>query len=99
MTKMLNARLTEVPNVDLTLRRPDAEDGAAVNGLIEQCKPLDENSVYCNLLQCSHFAETSSLAEIDGEVVGFVSGYLVPDSPWMSVSAQRSRILTCRKCC
>jgi len=81
VTKLSNAHLTNVPDIDLSLRRPDAEDGAAVNGLIEQCKPLDENSVYCNLLQCSHFAETSSLAEVDGEVAGFVSGYLVPESP------------------
>jgi L-2,4-diaminobutyric acid acetyltransferase len=34
--------------------------------------------MYCNLLQCSHFAETCALAERDGAVVGFVSGYLVP---------------------
>ncbi|MBO6949275.1 MAG: diaminobutyrate acetyltransferase [Rhodospirillales bacterium] len=64
---------------DLILRRPTPEDGVAVNDLVEQCKPLDENSVYCNLLQCSHFSETCSLAELDGEPVGFVSGYIVPE--------------------
>ncbi len=64
---------------DLILRRPTPEDGVAVNDLVEQCKPLDENSVYCNLLQCSHFSETSALAELGGEVAGFVSGYVVPE--------------------
>lgn len=64
---------------DLILRRPTPEDGVAVNDLVEQCKPLDENSVYCNLLQCSHFSETCSIAELDGEPVGFVSGYIVPE--------------------
>ena len=36
----------------IILRAPRADDGSAVNELIERCKPLDENSVYCNLLQC-----------------------------------------------
>ncbi len=47
--------------------------------LIAECKPLDENSMYCNLLQCDHFADTCILAEKGGEVVGWVSGYRVPD--------------------
>lgn len=63
---------------DVTVRRPRAEDGTDVNDLIERCKPLDENSVYCNLLQCSHFADTSAVAEIDGRIRGFTSGYIVP---------------------
>lgn len=50
----------------------------AVHELIQQCPPLDTNSLYCNLLQCSHFAQTSVVAEIDGEVAGFISGYTVP---------------------
>lgn len=70
-----------IESAPLILRRPDAEDGVAVNDLVARCKPLDENSVYCNLLQCSHFRETSALAEVDGDVRGFVSGYLLPDSP------------------
>ncbi|GLQ05923.1 L-2,4-diaminobutyric acid acetyltransferase [Sneathiella chinensis] len=49
--------------------------------MIARCKPLDENSLYCNLLQCSHFAETCALARIDGVPVGFVSGYIRPDAP------------------
>ncbi|MDP2697900.1 diaminobutyrate acetyltransferase [Thalassospira sp.] len=70
-------RTNKKPN--LVIRKPKATDGAAVNDLIAQCKPLDENSVYCNLLQCSHFAATCALAELDGEIVGFVSGYIVPE--------------------
>lgn len=62
----------------IILRAPRADDGSAVNELIERCKPLDENSVYCNLLQCSHFNDTCVVAEMDGEIVGFVSGYLLP---------------------
>ena len=60
------------------LRMPLATDGAAVHRLIARCPPLDLNSRYCNLLQCTHFADTSCVAEREGDVVGFVSGYLEP---------------------
>ncbi len=65
----------------ITLRKPCAEDGAAVWRLISECKPLDENSMYCNLIQCDHFADTCVLAEMDGEVVGWVSGHVPPSDP------------------
>ena len=62
----------------IKLRKPSVEDGAAVWELIGACKPLDENSMYCNLIQCEHFADTCVLAEMDGEVVGWVSGHIPP---------------------
>lgn len=46
--------------------------------LVEQCAPLDPNSMYCNLLQCSHFSDTSVAAVMDDELVSFTSGYLLP---------------------
>ncbi len=49
--------------------------------LIGNCPPLDTNSSYCNLLQCSHFSNTSVAAERDGELVGFISGYAIPERP------------------
>lgn len=63
----------------ITLRKPNPEDGSLVYALVERCKPLDTNSMYCNLLQCSHFRDTSVLAEEDGDVVGFISGYRLPE--------------------
>lgn len=63
------------------LRQPTSEDGAAVHQLIAACPPLDTNSLYCNLLQASHFAATSVAAELDGALVGFISGYIIPDRP------------------
>ncbi|WP_019530813.1 diaminobutyrate acetyltransferase [Dasania marina] len=65
----------------IELRMPSLADGVAVNSLVERCQPLDTNSTYCNLLQCGHFASTSVAAEKDGEIVGFVSGYLLPNRP------------------
>lgn len=63
----------------IVLRRPILEDGMGVYRLVESCPPLDANSSYCNLLQCSHFSATSVAAELAGSLVGFVSGYIVPD--------------------
>jgi L-2,4-diaminobutyric acid acetyltransferase len=80
--------------MDIKLRKPTAKDGMDVFKLIESCPPLDTNSSYCNLLQCSHFADTSILAEHEGSVVGFISGYVQPQASntlfvWqVAVSAQ-----------
>lgn len=65
-------------NLSVELRLPTAEDGTQVFDLVERCSPLDPNSLYCNLLQCSHMADTCVAATNDGQLVGFVSGYLIP---------------------
>lgn len=65
----------------ITLRKPGVEDGAALHRLVRECRPLDENSVYCNVLQCTHFADTCVVAEKDGALVGFVTGYRLPTNP------------------
>ncbi|WP_417221890.1 diaminobutyrate acetyltransferase [Amphritea sp.] len=78
------------------LRKPGAADGDSVNTLISHIPELDSNSCYCNLLQCSHFSDTSVLAESKGEVVGFVSGYQQPKDPsvlfiWQVAIAPKAR--------
>lgn len=49
--------------------------------LIERCPPLDTNSSYCNFLQCSHFSTTSVAAVFEDKLVGFISGYRIPERP------------------
>lgn len=66
---------------EIKLRKPSVEDGAALHALVRECKPLDENSIYCNLLQCTHFADTCIVAEKAGRLVGFVTGYRMPAAP------------------
>ena len=78
------------------LRVPTLKDGMDVFRLIENCPPLDRNSSYCNLLQCSHFAHTSIIAEEGGEIVGFVSGHVIPERLdtlfiWQVAVAERAR--------
>ena len=66
----------------VVLRRPTDGDGYNLHQLVARCQPLDTNSVYCNLLQCSDFADTAIAAEnAQGELVGFISGYRPPSRP------------------
>ena len=79
-----------------SLRKPEASDGAAIWRLIQDCKPLDENSMYCNLVQCDHFRDTCIVAEMEGEIVGWVSGYKLPDDPetlfvWQVAVSEKAR--------
>jgi L-2,4-diaminobutyric acid acetyltransferase len=67
-----------------------------VSALIAACPPLDANSAYCNLLQCSHFAETCVVAADEDALVGWVSGYVQPDQAdtlfiWQVAVAQSAR--------
>lgn len=81
-----------IPN----LRMPQAKDGAAIWELVQSCKPLDENSMYCNMIQCDHFSDTCTLAELNGEVVGWVSAYVMPNDPetlfvWQVAVSEKAR--------
>lgn len=72
---------TTTTDEQTVLRNPTKEDGAAIWSLIRRCKPLDENSMYCNLLQCDHFSDTCIVAETAGEIRAWVSGYVPPSEP------------------
>ncbi|MBY4677381.1 diaminobutyrate acetyltransferase [Marinobacterium arenosum] len=72
---------SQTEQVSVQLRAPVSADGAAVHRLVAACPPLDGNSMYCNLLQCSHMAETSVAALSGDQLVGFISGYRLPERP------------------
>lgn len=65
----------------INYRCPEAGDGLKVTELIKSCPPLDINSTYYYYMICRDFASTSILAEKDGKIGGFVSGYRRPDHP------------------
>ena len=66
---------------DIFFRMPESTDGPAVYELIKNCDPLDINSRYCNLLQTYHFKDTCVAAECpNGNLWGFISGYIIPNS-------------------
>lgn len=71
----------EPKRIEHAFRSPAAEDASAIWDLVASCSPLDPNSLYCNLLQCTHFAGTCIVAERDGMIEGWISGYRPPDDP------------------
>lgn len=78
------------------IRAPSADDAVAVHDLIGACPPLDTNSLYANLLQCTHFAQTCALARDKEGILAWVSGYLPPDQPdtyflWQVAAHPRAR--------
>ncbi len=80
----------------LVLRAPSAADGHALHQLVSGDVGLDQNSLMCNLLQCSHFADTSVAAYQGDQLVGFVSAYKHPNRPrslfvWQLVVAEHLR--------
>ena len=60
-------------------RPPQPADAAEVRALVEASGSLDVNSTYAYLLLCTHFARTCVVAEDDGRLLGFASGYRKPD--------------------
>lgn len=64
-----------------TFRKPNLDDGADVWELVKDIKVLDLNSSYSYLMWCSYFSETSIVVELNGKIVGFVSGFLKPTTP------------------
>jgi len=63
---------------EIIFERPTPADGPAISALIAACPPLDRNSAYCNLLQCTDFADSCIVARQDGTALGWVSGYRPP---------------------
>ena len=76
---MLSKQPKQVPS--LAIRKPTVEDGPSIYDLVNRSKPLDVNSRYLYLLQCSHFANTCAVAESDGSVQAFISAYVPPEQP------------------
>lgn len=81
---------------EVTIQPPKATDGHDLSRLIAKSPPLDPNSVYCNLLQCTHFHNTCICAKSDGKLIGFVSGHLLPAHPdtlfvWQVVVDEQAR--------
>lgn len=60
---------------------PSKKDGAAIWRIARDSGKLDLNSSYAYLLWCHDFADTSVVARVGDEVVGFVIGYRRPQAP------------------
>jgi diaminobutyrate acetyltransferase len=77
----VSAALGQRAPAPIELRHPAVSDGAALWQLVKEGGVLDLNSSYMYLLLCDRFAETTILAEKDGELAGFVLGLIPPEAP------------------
>lgn len=73
--------MSEHRTPDIVFRPPHDHEGLAVHELVAGSPPLDVNSEYCYLLLCSHFADTCTVAERDGRLIGIQTGYREPNAP------------------
>ena len=80
----------------ITYRNPIIEDGSEIYELIKSCPPLDVNSQYFYHIICHDFKKSCVIAEINQQVVGFVSGYIKPEDPcclfvWQVAVSKKAR--------
>lgn len=66
---------------DTEFRSPAAGDAGRIWRLVRDGRVLEENSAYCYLLLCTHFAPHGVVAERRGRLAGFVSAYRPPTDP------------------
>jgi len=67
--------------VNISFSNPVREDSPGIYALIKHSPPLDLNSRYAYMLVATHFASSSVVAKVDGNIVGVISAYILPNSP------------------
>ncbi len=72
--------LQERPNIhhQILVRQPTPDDGTAVHNLIRKSVFLDDNSLYCYLVLCAHFSDTSVVATLGDDLAGVITAYIPP---------------------
>jgi len=71
----------EIPDQGIRLRPATVQDGAGMWEVARDTETLDLNSSYLYLLLARDFADTCVIAEHQGKVIGFASGYRRPRHP------------------
>jgi len=64
----------------LIFKEPEVDDGAEMFRIAKDSKVLDMNSSYCYLMWSKFFNKTSIIAYEGEKAVGFVSGFIQPES-------------------
>ncbi len=66
---------------DVTYRQPQLNDATRIYELVRNVDALDLNSWYHYAIFARDFADTSLVADVDGQFAGFVTGYIRPTQP------------------
>lgn len=67
--------------LDILFRNARLEDGAGIWEVVRDSGVLDLNSAYMYLLLAKDFGRTCVVAEHEGRITGFVTGYRPPERP------------------
>ncbi|MCA9038963.1 MAG: diaminobutyrate acetyltransferase [Planctomycetaceae bacterium] len=73
--------MNESDNKELILRQPTPQDAAWIWRLVRETGVLDQNSCYLYLLLCRDFSKSCIVAEECSRLVGFITGYRIPEFP------------------
>ncbi|MDN3261935.1 GNAT family N-acetyltransferase [Streptomyces sp. CSDS2] len=77
----MTGSLSEKTAAGVRYRTPVPEDAVAVWRMVLDEPMLDDNSSYHYRLWFRDFAETSMVATVGDDIVGFLTGYRRPDAP------------------
>jgi L-2,4-diaminobutyric acid acetyltransferase len=61
------------------IRNPKDADAEEIWRLVETSDALDHNSFYCYFMLCHFFSSTCAVAFEKNEMIGFLTGFLVPN--------------------
>lgn len=64
--------------LNIIFRSATAADGAQMWRFVQEAGVLELNPSYAYILLCQHFGDTCLVAELNGEMVGFVLAYVPP---------------------
>ncbi|MGW3647243.1 diaminobutyrate acetyltransferase [Streptomyces sp. NPDC000878] len=77
----MTASLSEKTGTAVRYRTPTPQDAVTIWRMVVDEPMLDDNSSYHYTLWFRDFAETSMVATVGEEIVGFLTGYRRPDEP------------------
>lgn len=63
----------------ISMRQPRLDDAKSIWSLVRSTHVLDVNACYTYLMLCRNFANTCVVAEVNGEVAGFLTAYICPE--------------------
>jgi L-2,4-diaminobutyric acid acetyltransferase len=71
--KVIDRKICKLDSI--TFRTPEVGDGTEIWRLVRELDALELNSAYSYLMFCKFFPKTCVIAELDGEVAGFVFAF------------------------
>lgn len=81
MKKVIISKNKKIEIKSILYRKPTVNDGAQMFEIVKKSGVLDVNSSYSYLMWGKYFNETSIVAEVDGKIIGFISGLIQPNTP------------------